>query len=166
MFSTICLNHSCRKLEDKLQAVRVALRPFTLNLNVDDLHKNRESPSAFMCYLGVIDSSLPVKGTAHRKVRGTPEVESSVNELPEITLVHFVFFASSLQHSFVFNSFFPLSPALFSLYPQLTPGFAQVLCGCDSPFLQRNSRPRSTRRTLLCQEVGQTLFCHMTNAEI
>ena len=70
-----------RKLEDKLQAVRVALRPFTLNLNVDDLHKNRECPSAFLCYIGVIDATHPMKGTAHRKVRGTPDMDSSVNEL-------------------------------------------------------------------------------------
>ena len=87
----VFLNHSCRKLEDKLQAVRIALRPFTLNLNVDELHKNRESPSAFMCYLGVIDSSLPVKGTAHRKVRGAPESESSVNELPVFMLMSLSF---------------------------------------------------------------------------
>ena len=89
---SVFLNHYRRKLEDKLQAVRIALRPFTLNLNVEDLHKNRESPSAFMCYLGVIDSSLPVKGTAHRKVRGTPEIESSVNELPVFTFVVSFFF--------------------------------------------------------------------------
>lgn len=69
-----------RKLEDKLSAVRVELRHFTLNLNVDDLHKNRESPSAFVCFLGVLDSTLPLKGTAYRKVRGAPEAEMSTNE--------------------------------------------------------------------------------------
>lgn len=72
-------------MEDKLQAVRVALRPFTLNLNTEELHKNRETPSAFHCYLGVMDVSLPGKGVAHRKVRGTPEAESGTNELPVLT---------------------------------------------------------------------------------
>ena len=64
-----------RKLEDKLLAVKVELRQWTLNLNVDDLHKNREIPSAFVCFLGVADSCLPTKGTAHRSVRGNPEVD-------------------------------------------------------------------------------------------
>ena len=72
-------------MEDKLQAVRVALRPFTLNLNTEELHKNRETPSAFHCYLGVMDVSLPGKGVAHRKVRGTPETESGTNEFPVLT---------------------------------------------------------------------------------
>lgn len=62
-------------MEDKLLAVKVELRPWTLNLNQDDLHKNRELPSAFVCFLGVPDSSLPTKGTAHRSVRGNPEVD-------------------------------------------------------------------------------------------
>ncbi|CAK9104214.1 Uncharacterized protein SCF082_LOCUS48644 [Durusdinium trenchii] len=53
--------------------------PFTLNLSLDDLHKNRELPSAYMCYLGVPDSTLPLKGTAHRSVRGAPEIEHQVN---------------------------------------------------------------------------------------
>ena len=70
-----------RKLEDKLQALRVALRPFALNVNQDDLHKNRESPGAFPGYLGVIDTALPGKGVAHRKVRSSPEAENGVNEL-------------------------------------------------------------------------------------
>eukprot|EP00435_Cladocopium_sp_Y103_P054926 s114_g18.t1 len=58
------------KLEDKLNNHKVELRSFTLNLNVDDLHKNRELPSAYVCYLGVLDSTLPLRGTAHRVVRG------------------------------------------------------------------------------------------------
>lgn len=34
----------------------------------------------FVCYIGVLDSSLPLRGTAHRVVRGgVPEPESSVN---------------------------------------------------------------------------------------
>lgn len=69
-----------RRLEDKLMASRIGLRAFTLNLNTDELHKNRESPSAYVCYLGVSDVSLPGKGTAHRKVRGAPEAEVGINE--------------------------------------------------------------------------------------
>ena len=71
-----------RKLEDKLNNHKVELRSFTLNLNVDDLHKNRELPSAYVCYLGVLDSTLPLRGTAQRVVRGgAPEPESTTNAL-------------------------------------------------------------------------------------
>ena len=70
-----------RKLENKLVAVKVELRPWALNLNLEDLHKNRELPGAFMCFLGVADSSLPTKGTAHRTVRGSPEIDQkNVNQ--------------------------------------------------------------------------------------
>lgn len=73
--------HGARKIEDKLLACKVELRPFTLNLNLDDLHRNRGLPAAFICYLGVPDCSLPLKGTAHRAVRGTPEAEKATNVL-------------------------------------------------------------------------------------
>ena len=69
-----------RKLEDKLGAVNVETRSFALNLNTDDLHKNRELPGAFTCHLGVLDTTLPVKGTAHRRVRGTTmDEDATVN---------------------------------------------------------------------------------------
>lgn len=61
--------------------MKIELRPFVLNINTNDLHKNREMPGAFWCYLGVIDATLPLKGTAHRKVRGTPESDATVNVL-------------------------------------------------------------------------------------
>ena len=70
-----------RKLEDKLKAMKIELRPFVLNVNTHELHKNREMPGAFWCFLGVIDATLPLKGTAHRKVRGTPESDAAVNQL-------------------------------------------------------------------------------------
>ncbi len=55
-------------------------RSFALNLNTDDLHKNRELPGAFTCHLGVLDTTLPVKGTAHRRVRGTTmDEDATVN---------------------------------------------------------------------------------------
>ena len=68
----------CRKLEDKLRAVHIELPDFVLNLNTDELRKNRDMPSAFLCHLGVLDVSLPLKGTAHRRVRGSPESEMAV----------------------------------------------------------------------------------------
>ena len=55
-------------------------RSFVLNLNTDDLHKNRELPGAFNCHLGALDTTLPVKGTAHRRVRGTTmDEDATVN---------------------------------------------------------------------------------------
>lgn len=68
-----------RKLENKLVAMKVELRQCTLNMNVEELHKNREVPGAFPIQIGVVDATLPQKGTAHRKVRGAPDVEASVN---------------------------------------------------------------------------------------
>ena len=68
-----------RKLEDKLLNHKIELRPWTLNLNLCDLHKNRVLPGAFMCYLGVADSTLPMRGVAHRSVRGAPEAEAQTN---------------------------------------------------------------------------------------
>lgn len=59
-----------RKLEDKLLNHKVELRPFCLNLNTTHIHQNRDLPSAYVSFLGVADSTLPNKGTAHRAVRG------------------------------------------------------------------------------------------------
>ncbi|CAK9100995.1 unnamed protein product [Durusdinium trenchii] len=70
---------TCRKLEDKLANHKIELRPWTLNLNLEDLRKNREMPGAFLSFLGVADSTLPLRGTAHRVVRGAPESEAMVN---------------------------------------------------------------------------------------
>lgn len=58
---------------------RVELRAFTLNLDLSDIHGNRELPSAFVCYLGVPDCTLPSKGTAHRVVRGAPGPDDTTN---------------------------------------------------------------------------------------
>ncbi|CAK9073143.1 unnamed protein product, partial [Durusdinium trenchii] len=58
------------KLEDKLLASRIEMRAFTLNLDLSEIHGNRDLPSAFICYLGVCDATLPLKGTAHRSIRG------------------------------------------------------------------------------------------------
>ena len=74
-------NHifNVRKLEDKFQNHKIDLRPFTINISFEDLHKNREMPGAYLSYLGVADSTLPIRGTAHRSVRGTPESEHQTN---------------------------------------------------------------------------------------
>ena len=70
-------------MEDKLIAHKIELKPFTLNLDLSELHRNRDLPSAFVCYMGVVDSTLPLKGTAHRVVRGSHDPESSgVNMFP------------------------------------------------------------------------------------
>lgn len=68
-----------RKLEDKFVNHKIELRAFTLNLSLQELHRNRELPGGFICYLGVADSTLPLRGTAHRSVRGAPEMEHEVN---------------------------------------------------------------------------------------
>ena len=70
-----------RRLEDKFTNHKIELRPWTLNLNCEELHKNRELPGAFPCFLGVADSTLPLRGTAHRSVRGAPEAEAQLNAL-------------------------------------------------------------------------------------
>ena len=75
------MNFPKRRLEDKFTNHKVELRQWTLNLNCEELHKNRELPGAFPCFLGVADSTLPVRGTAHRSVRGAPEAEAQVNAL-------------------------------------------------------------------------------------
>ncbi|CAK9062831.1 Uncharacterized protein SCF082_LOCUS32651 [Durusdinium trenchii] len=73
------LRKDIRKIEDKLLSAKVELRPWTLNLNTEDLHKNRDTPAAYLCFIGVLDASLPTKGTVHRNVRGNPENEQEVN---------------------------------------------------------------------------------------
>ena len=57
---------------------RIELRGFTLNMNMDDLHKNREMPAGFPAYLGVVDGTLPLAGTAHRRVRGDKDLDAAV----------------------------------------------------------------------------------------
>lgn len=74
-----CFCALCRKIENKLLACKVELRPFSLNLDLSDIHGNRELPAAYPCFLGVADSALPLKGTAHRTVRGAPVPDSTTN---------------------------------------------------------------------------------------
>lgn len=73
-----------RKLEDKLLASRIEMRAFTLNLDLSEIHGNRDLPSAFICYLGVCDATLPLKGTAHRSIRGAPAPDDRTNVLLEL----------------------------------------------------------------------------------
>lgn len=51
-------------------ASKVELRTFVVNLDVGEVHRNRQLPSAYVCWLGVADSTLPNKGTGHRALRG------------------------------------------------------------------------------------------------
>ncbi|CAK9014066.1 Uncharacterized protein SCF082_LOCUS12189 [Durusdinium trenchii] len=76
---TVLYMDCTKRLEDKFTNHKIELRPWTLNINLDELHKNRELPGAFGCFLGVADSTLPLRGTAHRSVRGAPEAENQVN---------------------------------------------------------------------------------------
>lgn len=66
------LRSDWRKIEDKLVNCNIEVRKFALNLDVGEVHKNREFPAAYWCWLGVLDSTLPNKGTAHRALRGSP----------------------------------------------------------------------------------------------
>ena len=68
-----------RKLEDKLLAHKIELKPFIINVDQKDIHRNRDLPAAFIAFMGVVDSTLPLKGTAHRVVRGAPEGEVATN---------------------------------------------------------------------------------------
>ena len=79
-------------------ACKIELRPFCLNLNLADIHGNRELPAAYPCYLGVPDSALPLKGTAHRTVRGAPAPDAETNVAFDFALLLTCFcFAVSLQ---------------------------------------------------------------------
>lgn len=77
------LRNDWRKLEDKLAVnCKVELRTFVVNLDVEEVHKNREFPSAYVCWIGVPDTTLPNKGTAYRALRGKDAEPSppTVNE--------------------------------------------------------------------------------------
>ena len=69
-------------------ANRIELRQWTLNMDVHELHKNREVPSAFPAFLGVVDTTLPTKGTAHRSIRGE-KVEQDATARVNVLLVRF-----------------------------------------------------------------------------
>ncbi|CAK9073826.1 unnamed protein product [Durusdinium trenchii] len=68
-----------RKIENKLLACKIELRTVCINLNLQEIHGNREMPGAFPVWLGVPDSALPLKGTAHRSVRGAPAPDAEMN---------------------------------------------------------------------------------------
>ena len=73
-----------------MAANKVELRQFTLNLDLSELHRNRELPAAYLCFLGVQDHALPMKGTAHRAVKGVPTSGQDgvkANSLPGIDLL-------------------------------------------------------------------------------
>lgn len=77
-----------RKLEDKLSMHRVEVRPFVINLDCSSLHGNRECPMAYIAWVGVADSTLGSKGTAHRALRGkdAEPTPPRVNSFPDVSL--------------------------------------------------------------------------------
>ena len=97
------LRSDWRRPEDKL-------RPFCLNLNTSQIHQNRELPSAYVCYLGVADSTLPNKGTAHRALRGVEAAPVQVNSQLNLQLQYGVlamfFFRSKRKGLFAVVTFF------------------------------------------------------------
>eukprot|EP00435_Cladocopium_sp_Y103_P004363 s5416_g1.t1 len=65
------LRNDWRRIEDKLVTNhKIELRTFVINLDLSEIHGNRECPMAFVAWLAVPDSTLPNKGTAHRALRG------------------------------------------------------------------------------------------------
>ena len=67
-----------RRLEDKLLTHKVELRMVVININTTDVHQNRDFPSAYPCFIGVPDCTLPSKGTAHRSLKGKDAEPSPV----------------------------------------------------------------------------------------
>ena len=75
--------HSCsRKVEDKFAEHGVELKSFCLNLDTSSLHGNRDTPAVFNCWLGVLDHTLPTKGTLHRASRATVTVDKDGTNSP------------------------------------------------------------------------------------
>eukprot|EP00435_Cladocopium_sp_Y103_P029455 s2934_g7.t1 len=71
-----------RKIEDKLvNNCRIEIRNFVVNLDMGEVHKNREFPGAYLCWLCVADSTLPNKGTAHRALRGKDAEPAPAQEI-------------------------------------------------------------------------------------
>ena len=120
-----------RRLEDKFTNHKIELRPWTLNINLDELHKNRELPGAFGCFLGVADSTLPLRGTAHRSVRGAPEAENQVNVFlgksrTIFGLMSFPILVLGLGKNLQLSS-------TVSIIPVNPPGSAEASCGHGRP---------------------------------
>ncbi|CAE6950443.1 unnamed protein product [Symbiodinium sp. CCMP2592] len=65
----VSMRSDIRKLEDKFLDNNIELKPFFLNMDISNVHGNRDIPSSFVCYLGLLDSTLPTKGTLHRAWR-------------------------------------------------------------------------------------------------
>lgn len=81
-----------RKIEDKLsQNCRIEIRNVSVNLNMSEVHKNRECPSAYWAWIAVCDHTLPNKGTAHRALRAkdTEPPPVQVNQLLDVFVLMF-----------------------------------------------------------------------------
>ena len=134
-----------------------------------------------------MDVSLPGKGVAHRKVRGTPEAESGTNELPVLTnsewfcpsqKFHFThttclcsFLCLQFFPSHIFVCIFPITHFCRFVFDVLSfsqtniLGSVEVHCGFVNPSSHRSSLQRSMSVTLWCP--GQVLraYFQMTRGE-
>ena len=72
----------CRKVEDKFAEHGVELKSFCINLDASNLHGNRDTPAVFNCSLGVLDHTIPTKGTLHRASRATATVDKDGTNMP------------------------------------------------------------------------------------
>ena len=71
----------CRKVEDKFAEHGVELKSFCLNLDTSKIHGNRDTPAVFNCWLGILDHTLPTKGTLHRASRSTTAVDKEATNM-------------------------------------------------------------------------------------
>ncbi|CAJ1348206.1 unnamed protein product [Effrenium voratum] len=71
------LRADVRRIEDKLISKNIEMRPFVLATDNSECHANRDSPAAYIMYLCICDSTLPMKGTAHRVSRSAEQVDKN-----------------------------------------------------------------------------------------
>ena len=89
------------------------------NLDLGEVHKNREFPRAYLCWLCVPDSTLPNKRTAHGALRGCWASSSPGEPATILYQINSLFFPGVSPSSSGF-------PQLFSNFHQFSPGFHQV----------------------------------------
>eukprot|EP00435_Cladocopium_sp_Y103_P038406 s2591_g10.t1 len=75
-------------IEEKMSALHVELRNVYLGIDVGGLHGNSDRPGFYSAWIAVSDGFLPLKGTAHRAVRGDNEAikPTAVNEFTSSSL--------------------------------------------------------------------------------
>lgn len=73
-----------RRLEDKAEELGISLRMVHIHMAQSKLHGNADVPCNFVAWVGVMESSLPSKGLAHRGRSGdsgetTANIKSAEN---------------------------------------------------------------------------------------